>query len=103
MPATVTSGLAPVRQVLSNGAVVIAQETAFSPAVTINLAFRAGSLYEPDDLGGVAWFAGRVIDRGTASRVADAIAEALDDRGVALKVVTNRHLTVLSCTALSED
>jgi len=99
----VAGGLLPARHVLANGAVVVVQETAFSPAVSINLAFRAGSLYEPDDRTGLAWFIGRVIDRGTASRSADAIADGLDDRGVALKVSTNRHVTTLSCTCLSED
>src|SRR5258707_15820789 len=103
MTTTVAGGLTPVRRVFSNGAVVLAQETAFSPAVTISLAFRAGSLYEPDDLDGLAWFLGRVIDRGTVSRSADAIADGLDDRGVSLRVSTNRHVTTLSCTCLSED
>ena len=98
-----TSGLAPVRHVLPNGAVVIVQETEFSPAVTISLAFRAGSLNEPDDLTGLAWLSARVIDRGTTTRSADAIAEALDDRGVALRAQTNRHVITLSCTCLSED
>jgi zinc protease len=100
---TVASGLTPAREALSNGAVVIAQETAFSPAVTINMAFRAGSLEEPDDRPGLAWFLARVIDRGTSTRTAAAIAEALDDRGVALKVATNRHVLSLSCTCLAED
>jgi len=99
----VTRGLSPVRQVLPNGAVVLVQETAFSPAVTISASFRAGSLYEPDDLTGLAWLLGRVIDRGTATRSADTIAEALDDRGVALRVSTNRHVLTVSCTCLSED
>ena len=103
MTSSVAGGLSPVRQVLSNGAVVVAQETGFSPALTISLAFRAGSLYEPADREGLAWFLGRVIDRGTATRSADAIADGLDDRGVALKVSTNRHLMTLSCTCLSED
>ena len=103
MSVSVAGGLSPVRHRLANGAVVIVQETAFSPAVTINLAFRAGSIYEPDELPGLAWFLGRVIDRGTVSRSAESIADALDDRGVALKVSTNRHLTTLSCTCLSED
>ena len=103
MTTTVQSGLTPVREELANGAVLIVQETAFSPAVTINVAFRAGSLEEPDDLPGLAWFLGRVIDRGTATRSAADIAEALDDRGVALRVTTNRHLLSLSCTCLSED
>ena len=103
MPATVTSGLDPLRQVLPNGAVLIVQETSFSPAVTINLTFRAGSLDEPDDRAGLAWFLARVIDRGTTTRSADDIAEALDDRGVALKVSTNRHVITLACTCLTED
>jgi zinc protease len=97
------SGLSPVRQVLPNGAVVIGQETEFTPAVTIGMAFRAGSVNEPDDLTGLASFLARVIDRGTTSRSADAIAEALDDRGVALKTATNRHVITLSCTCLAED
>jgi len=100
---TATSGLSPVRHVLPNGLVVIVQETAFAPAVTISLAFRAGSVNEPDDLTGLAFFLARVIDRGTESRSADAIAEALDDRGVALRAVTNRHVLTLSCTCLAED
>ena len=103
MSVTVSGGLSPIRQPLANGVVAIVQETAFSPAVTVNLAFRAGSLYEPDTLPGLAWFLGRVIDRGTVSRSADSIADGLDDRGVALKVSTNRHLTTLSCTCLTED
>ena len=103
MTTTVESGLTPVRETLANGAVLIVQETSFSPAVTINLAFRAGSLEEPDDRPGLAAFLSRVIDRGTTSRSATAIAEALDDRGVALRVVTNRHILTLSCTCLAED
>ena len=103
MTTTVSSGLDPYRRVLPNGAVVIVQETAFSPAVTINFGFRAGSLDEPDDRPGLAWFLGRVIDRGTVSRPADVIAEALEDRGVAVRVTTNRHVITLSCTCLAED
>jgi zinc protease len=103
MSAGIAGGLSPAREQLANGAVVLVQETAFSPAVSINLAFRAGSLYEPEDLPGLAWFLGRVIDRGTATRSADAIADSLDDRGVALRVSSNRHVTTLSCTCLSED
>jgi len=103
MTTVVSSGLDPYRRVLPNGAVVIVQETAFSPAVTMNFGFRAGSLDEPDDRPGLAWFLGRVIDRGTASRSADDIAEVLDDRGVALRVTTNRHVVTLSCTCLAED
>ena len=103
MTGGLSRGLAPVRDVLPNGAVVIAQQTAYSPAVTINVAVRAGSLYESDERCGLAWFLGRVIDRGTATRSAADIAEGLDDRGVSLRVSINRHVAALSCTCLSED
>jgi zinc protease len=103
MKTAVTSGLSPERAVLANGTTVVAQETSFSPAVTFNVAFRAGGLYEPDALTGLAWFTARVIDRGTATRSAAAISEALDDRGVTLKVSASRHVMSLSYTCLSED
>lgn len=103
MSATSTRGLSPVRAVLDNGAVVLVQETSIAPAVTINAAFLAGGLYDRDHRLGVAHLVGRVIDRGTAQRSADVIAEELDDRGVSLHVATTRHLLILSCTCLAED
>ncbi len=96
-------GLSPVRTVLPNGAVVIVQETSGTPAVAINATFLAGSLYEPEELTGLAYLTGRVIDRGTEHRPGEAIAEELDERGVSLRVTTTRHAMSLSCTCLSED
>src|SRR3990170_2411265 len=69
---TARRGLAPVRAVLDNGAVVVAKQS-------------------------------RTIDRGTSSQSADAIAEALDGRGVSLSVAVNRHVLSLICTCLVED
>jgi zinc protease len=103
MSVTSVRGLAPVRAELDNGAVVIAQQTSTTAAVTINAAFAAGAIYEPEDRIGLAHLTGRVLDRGTARRAGAAIAEELDDRGVALKVSTTRHIQTLSCTCLSED
>ncbi len=96
-------GIAPLRHALENGAVLIVQETAATPAVAINAAFRAGSLYEPDHLTGLAYLTGRVIDRGTERRSAEVIAEELDERGVSLRVGSTRHTMTLSCTCLAED
>jgi zinc protease len=103
IPSTRTSGLMPVRHVLENGLVSIAQETSFSPAVTISIGVRAGTLSEPASRPGLAAFLGRVLDRGTRELSAEAIAEALDDRGVVLRVSTNRHVQTISCTCLTED
>ena len=74
-----------------------------APAVAINATFLAGSSDEPEELPGLAHLMGRVIDRGTELRSADAIADTLDERGVTLHVGTTRHTTTLSCTCLAED
>jgi zinc protease len=103
MSLALTSGLAPVRLELANGAVVTAQETVMTPAVTISAVFRAGSTHDPADHAGLAYLTGRVIDRGTEHRSAAVIAHELDERGVALKASTNRHGLVLTCTCLAED
>lgn len=103
MSATLTRGLSPVRIGLSNGTVVIVQQTNIAPAVTINAAFRAGGVYEPAGQPGLAFLTGRLVDRGTEHRTADVIAEELDDLGVALRLTSSRHLLTLSCTCLAED
>ena len=96
-------GLAPVRQLFDNRAVVIVKETPTTPAVTISAALQAGSIYESDAQLGLAHFLSRVIDRGTADRTAESIAEELDFRGVSLSVNPTRHTQVFNCTCLSED
>ena len=100
---TLVSGLTPVRSVLPNGAVAIAQQNVAAPAVAIHLACGAGSFHDPAHLPGVSYLASLVLDRGTRSRAADAIAEELDDRGVSLRVAVSRHAFAATCTCLAED
>ena len=47
-------GLTPVRQVLDNGAVIIAKESPATPAVTIHASFHAGTCFDPPASAGVA-------------------------------------------------
>jgi zinc protease len=96
-------GLAPVRHVLDNGAVVIAKEARTIPAVTINASVKAGSVYESDEELGVSQLVSRVLDRGTARRSAEQITSELDGRGVTLIVRVTRHALSLVCTCLSDD
>ena len=103
MSSSLAAGLSPVRQTLANGATVIVQEITATPAVSINATFLAGSLYDPADLPGAAYLTARVIDRGTTAKNADAIAEELDKRGVALRIGTARHTMTFSSTCLAED
>lgn len=103
MTTAVGRGLGASRDVLSNGAVVIAKSARTIPAVTIQAAIRAGSVYEPDEHLGLSHCLSRVIDRGTERRSAEEIAEILDYRGVALTINANRHVAILGCTCLTED
>lgn len=103
MTAGLARGLAPERALLDTGAVVIVQETTTTTAVTIDANFRAGSVYEPPELPGLAHLVARVLDRGTERRTADRLAEELDDRGVSLFVAATRHTLRISCTCLAED
>src|SRR5262245_27468649 len=96
-------GLEPARSVLPNGAVLIAKRTRATPAVTINIALRAGSVCDPVDAIGALHLLSKVIDRGTTTRSADDIAEALDSRGISLGVTVTRHLFSFICTCLAED
>jgi zinc protease len=103
MPSTAGVGLAPVRAVLDNGAVVLAKHTTTTPAVTINLTVRGGSIVDPPDAPGALYLLSRVIDRGTTTRSGDEIAEELDGRGIALSTTVTRHLCSLVCSCLAED
>ncbi|HEY6362879.1 MAG TPA: pitrilysin family protein [Vicinamibacterales bacterium] len=103
MATALQRGLAPVRQVLDNGAVVIAKHSPATPAVTVHASFAAGSIYDPFGQSGLAHFVSKTIDRGTTSRTGDEIAEELENRGVALAVSVNRHALQLVLTCLVED
>jgi zinc protease len=96
-------GIAPTRATLDNGVVVLAKETNRTPAVTINLAMRAGFVCDPVESLGAMSLLSRVLDRGTATRSAVGIAEDLDNRGITLNVGVTRHALSLVCTCLSED
>lgn len=97
------SGLEPTRSTLDNGIVVLSRRTRTTPAVTINIAVRAGSICDPADAPGTAYLLSKLIDRGTTTRTADDIAEALDSRGISLGVTVSRHLFSFICTCLAED
>jgi len=100
---SVSRGLNPTRVVFDNGTVVLAKHTQTTPAVTISLAMRAGSICDPADAAGATWLLSRVIDRGTATRSALDIADELDNRGISLTIGVTRHILSIVCTCLAED
>jgi zinc protease len=95
--------LNPVRQVLDNGAVVIAEENHTTPAVTLLAVIRAGGCDDPEGKDGTAALLARVLDRGTLSRSANVIADDLDGRGASLSVSAGRHQIGVAAACLVED
>lgn len=100
---TASGGLSPVRSRLDNGVVLLARETRKTPAVAVNLAVRAGSVCDPASAPGATSLLARVIDRGTAHRSADQIAEEIDGHGITLSINVTRHLFSIVSTCLSKD
>lgn len=98
-----TRGLSPLREVLDNRASIIVQPTSAAPAVTISASFLAGAINDPSSRSGLAYLTAKVFDRGTLNRPAEVIDEALEDRGVALKVSASRHTLTITSTCLAED
>ena len=95
--------LTPVRQTLPNGVVVIAQENHTTPAVSLVAAMCAGGYDDAPYREGTAALLARVLDRGTANRSADRIADDLDGRGASLSVSAGRHQVAVSATCLADD
>jgi zinc protease len=100
---TPATGLAPTRLVLSNGVRALLKRTTTTPSVTILIALDAGSVRDPADRPGLAHFVSRTIDRGTATRSAEQMAEDLDGWGASLQTAVGRHTLSLGCTCLAED
>jgi zinc protease len=89
--------------VLPNGITVLAKANHTSPTISLIVAVRNGALADPPDRDGTAALCARVLDRGTAKRSADVIADDLDGRGASLSVVAGRHQMALAATCLAED
>jgi zinc protease len=95
--------LNPKRVVLDNGITVIAKANHTSPTVSLLVGVRTGAYSDPPDRDGTASLCARVLDRGTAKRSADVIADELDGRGASLSVIAGRHQMALAATCLADD
>jgi zinc protease len=95
--------LNPKRQVLPNGITVIAKANHTSPTVSLLVGVRTGAYADPAGKDGTAALCARVLDRGTAKRSAEVIADDLDGRGASLSVVAGRHQMALAATCLADD
>lgn len=97
------AALNPKRIVLDNGITVLAKANHTNPTVSTLVGVKTGAYADPADREGTAALCARVLDRGTVTRSADAIADDLDGRGASLSVITGRHQMALAATCLSGD
>jgi zinc protease len=97
------AGLNPKRVVLDNGVTIIAKANHTNPTVSTLVGVRTGAYADPPGRDGTAALCARVLDRGTVSRSADAIADELDGRGASLASIAGRHQMALAATCLTDD
>src|SRR5262245_59560547 len=65
-------------RLLPNGLTVVVSPKDKLPIVTISFRFKVGSAYDPEERAGLADMTTRLLDKGTTTRTASAIAEELD-------------------------
>jgi zinc protease len=95
--------LTPRRVVLDNGVTVLVKANHTTPAVATLVGVQTGAYSDPADRDGTAALCARVLDRGTVTRSAEAIADDLDGRGASLSVAAGRHQMAVAATCLTED
>ena len=73
------------------------------PIATISIRFRVGSAYDPEDKAGLADMTARLLDKGTSTRTATAIAEELDFLGARLDASAGGTGSTVSLSLLAKD
>jgi zinc protease len=91
------------RTVLDNGITILAYENYAAQSVVIAGSIRAGALYEPRNLSGLATMTAGSLMRGTHNRDFNAIHSSLEDIGADLDIGAGIHNTGFNGKSLAED
>lgn len=87
---------------LSNGAQLIVVENHEQPVVTVNLRIRSGSALDPPGKEGLAGGTADMLNKGTKTRSAKEIAEAVDFLGASIFAGAGEDWTSATATTLTE-
>lgn len=87
---------------LSNGARVIVVESGEQPYVSVNLRVRTGTAADPEGKAGLAGMTAALLDKGTPTRSAQEIAEAVDFVGATLGASASADWTSITAGTLTE-
>lgn len=88
---------------LDNGLKVAFVEDHRQPALWIDLALPAGSVYDPPEMVGLAEMAARLLNKGSQKYTASQIAEKTDRLGLTLSASAGRDYLFVSAQGLSID
>jgi zinc protease len=87
---------------LRNGATLVVVENHEQPVVTVQLVMPGGSAADPAELPGLASVTASQIDKGTETRTATEIAEAVDFLGANLGAGASSEWTSVSLTTITD-
>lgn len=93
----------PVRTVLPNGCVVIAQQLSGAPLVSLNGFVKGGSVWDVPDKTGCASLMAQVLRRGTETKTAQQIDDALERRGAELHLSVSSEGMSFQLSCLPQD
>jgi zinc protease len=88
---------------LPNGLTVVVSPRDKLPVAALSLRFKVGSAYDPEDKAGLADMTARLLDKGTTTRTATAIAEELDFLGARLDASAGGTGSTVSLSLLAKD
>ena len=94
---------APKYYTLDNGLKLIVQRTTVVPAVAMQFYWTGGLLADEPGKEGVANAVASMLTRGTTTRSADQIADAVEDLGATLNATAGNNTAYAQATALSDD
>lgn len=88
---------------LGNGVRVLVESVDYVKSASIGLWCKTGSRHEREDEAGITHLIEHMLFKGTESRTAKQIAEAIEGRGGALNAFTDKESTCYYCRVLADD
>jgi zinc protease len=88
---------------LANGLQLVLVEHHEQPVVSVSLSFRAGGIYDPPGKEGVAELVAELLNKGTAGRSAEQIAQTIEGVGGSLSASASEDFLTISADALSDQ
>jgi len=88
---------------LANGVRVLTESVPYVKSISVGLWCRTGSRHERADEAGITHLIEHMLFKGTPTRTAKQIAEAIEGRGGSLNAFTDKEATCYYCRCLAED